>query len=299
MREASQATAGVTARDHGPFRPQLLKWVGNKQKFAHEIISFLPDRFGAYHEPFIGAGGVMATLDPAGHGGLRAYGSDVFAPLVEIWQKLAADPEGLKAWYAERWHFHQAGERVAQYEAIKAAYNARPNGADLLFLCRACYGGVVRFRRADGHMSTPCGPHAPIAPRSFAQRVDLWHARLRGAQFDRLDYREAMARARPGDVIYCDPPYAFSQAILYGAQDFRLEALFEAIAACKARGVHVALSIDGTKKSGGFYCDIPLPPGLFERELLVNVGRSMLRRFQMAGRTLEEEEVRDRLLLTY
>ena len=59
------------------------------------------------------------------------------------------------------------------------------------------------------------------------------------------------------------------------------------------------LSIDGTKKSGDVYCDVPLPDGLFEHELLVNVGRSMLRRFQMGGQTLEAEEVRDRLLLTY
>jgi DNA adenine methylase len=61
----------------------------------------------------------------------------------------------------------------------------------------------------------------------------------------------------------------------------------------------VALSIDGTKKSGGTYCDLPLPEGLFEREIMLHVGRSMLRRFQMGGQTMEAEEVRDRLLLTY
>ena len=35
-----------------PFKTQLLKWVGSKQKFAHEIIAHLPRDFGAYHEPF-------------------------------------------------------------------------------------------------------------------------------------------------------------------------------------------------------------------------------------------------------
>jgi DNA adenine methylase len=277
-----------------PFRSQLLKWIGNKQKFAHEIISHLPKDGGTYFEPFIGAGGVMAALAPD-----RAVGSDVFAPLVEIWQTLASDPEELKRWYADRWRIYHSGDRVVQYETIKASYNARPNGADLLFLCRACYGGVVRFRKRDGYMSTPCGPHKPISPESFAQRTDVWHQRMKGARFKRLDYREAMTQAVAGDVIYCDPPYSFSQAILYGAQDFRLDDLFGAIAECKARGVRVALSIDGTKKSGDFYCDIKVPEGLFEQELLVNVGRSMLRRFQMGGQTLEEEEVKDRLLLTY
>lgn len=67
----------------------------------------------------------------------------------------------------------------------------------------------------------------------------------------------------------------------------------------KARGVYVALSIDGTKRSGSHICRLPIPGGLFEREVLVNCGRSMLRRLQMGGRTLEGEVVADRLLLTY
>ena len=277
-----------------PFKTQLLKWIGNKQKFAHEIISFFPAQYGTYYEPFIGAGGIMASLIPK-----RAVGSDVFAPLIEIWQTLSEDPETLKRWYAERWETYYAGDRVEQYEKIKASYNAGPNGADLLFLCRACYGGVVRFRKSDGYMSTPIGAHKPIHPRSFAQRADIWSHRMKGALFERLDYAKAMARAEPGDMVYCDPPYSFSQAILYGAQDFSLEHLFEVIADCKRRGVYVALSIDGTKKSGDFYCDIKMPDGLFEHEILVNLGRSMLRRFQMGGQSLETEEVKDRLLLTY
>ena len=71
------------------------------------------------------------------------------------------------------------------------------------------------------------------------------------------------------------------------------------IGRCKSRGVSVALSIDGTKRSGQYLCDLPIPKGLFESEAYVNCGRSMLRRFQMGGQTLETEVVADRLLLTY
>ncbi len=277
-----------------PFKTQLLKWIGSKQKFAHQIVAHLPADYATYHEPFLGAGGVLATLAPR-----RAFASDAFGPLVEIWQKLSAEPETVKHWYATRFQLYHQGDRVAAYEAIKARFNAAPNGADFLFLTRSCYGGVVRFRKSDGHMSTPCGPHLPIAPQSFARRVDLWHARLQGTQFDQLDYRAAMERAEPGDVVYCDPPYSHSQTILYGAQSFHLPDLFDAIAKAKARGVRVALSIDGTKKSGDILCDLPIPEALFAREVMVSLGRSMLRRFQMAGQTLEAEAVTDRLLLTY
>jgi DNA adenine methylase len=286
---------GATVRSQAaPFKTQLLKWIGTKQRVAQRIIAEFPRDFGVYHEPFIGAGGVMAQLAPG-----RAFGSDIFPPLVEIWQTLSDDPARLQHWYGERWEACQKDDPVAGYERIKAAYNARPNGADLLYLCRACYGGVVRFRKSDGHMSTPCGPHRPISPRSFAARVALWHGRMAGARFDCLDFAAAMERAGPGDLVYCDPPYSHSQTILYGAQAFQLDRLFTAIADCKARGVRVALSLDGDKKSGDQACDIAVPPGLFEQELLLDLGRSMLRRFQMGGQTLEAEGVRDRLLLTW
>lgn len=277
-----------------PFKTQLLKWVGNKQRFAHEIASLFPATFKTYREPFLGSGAVMATLAPA-----RACGSDCFRPLIEIWNTLIANPKLLVTWYSTRWRQVMSGDKVEAYEAIKASYNASPNAADLLFICRSCYGGVVRFRKQDGYISTPCGVHTPISPESFAQRVEVWRRRIAGATFHHSDYRDAMARAEAGDIVYCDPPYSGSQAILYGAQSFRLEELLEMIDNCKRRGVHVALSIDGTKRSGDHLCDLPIPDGLFEREVLVNCGRSMLKRFQMNGRSLEDYEVADRLLLTY
>ncbi|MCH8054803.1 MAG: DNA adenine methylase [Deltaproteobacteria bacterium] len=277
-----------------PFTSQLLKWVGNKQRVAHKIAAYFPQEFGTYFEPFIGSGGVLATLAPN-----RAIASDSFRPLVEIWQTLKDSPETLKRWYAERWDLMRNGDKVEMYEKIKASYNASPNGADLLFLCRSCYGGVVRFRQADGYISTPCGVHDPISPKSFAQRVDVWHRRTKGTAFYHIEFVEAMQLAEAGDMIYCDPPYSHTQAILYGAQSFSLLKLFEAIARCKARGVNIAVSIDGSKRSGNLVCELPIPDDLFEREVFIDCGRSMLRRFQMNGQTLEGEVVADRLLLTY
>lgn len=277
-----------------PFRTQLLKWVGNKQKQADSIIGFFPSRFGSYFEPFLGSGGVLGVLAPA-----RAIASDNFAPLVQIWHTLREDKDKLKKQYADRHALIAEMGKKAAYEQVLSSYNRMPNGADLLFLCRACYGGVVRFRKSDGYMSTPVGAHDPISPESFGRRVDIWYARTQGTRFLHLDFADAMDQAMRGDLVYCDPPYSDSQAILYGAQAFSLRRLFDSIARCKARGVYVALSIDGTKYSGRKLCEVAVPEGLFEREAFVNVGRSMLKRFQMDGRSLEGHEVHDRLLLTY
>lgn len=277
-----------------PFKTQLLKWVGNKQKVAHEIAAYFPTDYRSYHEPFLGSGGVLATFAPH-----RAIGADVFPPLVEIWSTLRQDPDLLVRWYRSRWERMARGDKVEIYEQIKAAYNKRPNGADLLFLCRSCYGGVVRFRQSDGYMSTPCGVHHPIPPEAFERRVGEWRRRIGHAEFLCMDFEESLDAARTGDIVYCDPPYAHSQSILYGAQAFSLDRLWSAIDRCKRRGVAVALSIDGTKRSGRHTCDLEIPSDLFAREVFISCGRSMLRRFQMIGQSLEGEVVADRLLLTY
>ena len=71
------------------------------------------------------------------------------------------------------------------------------------------------------------------------------------------------------------------------------------IEVAKWRGVFVALSLDASRKSGCVNCSYDIPSGLFAREVAVNCGRSMLKRFQMGGQTLEQDVVTDRLLLTH
>ena len=288
---ANESTNGITVQ---PFKTQLLKWIGNKQRFAHEIVSYFPKDIKTYYEPFIGSGAVLGTLSPS-----VGVGSDAFLPLIEIWRTLKENPDELIQWYSSRHRKLKKQEKKDVYEDVKASYNKSPNGADLLFLCRACYGGVVRFRKADGYMSTPCGVHQPMSVESFAERVTIWNRRCSNTTFVHGDFSEVMSKAKKGDLIYCDPPYVDSQAIIYGAQSFSLARLFESIERSKSKGVRVALSIDGTKRSGDKICNVPIPDGLFETEAIVNCGRSMLRRFQMAGQTLEGEVVSDRLLLTY
>ena len=92
-----------------PFKQQLLKWIGNKQRFAHEIGAFFPDRFGTYFEPFLGSGAVLGTTMPH-----RALGSDCFAPLVGIWHALKADPELLTTWRRNISESPDSGQRVTR-----------------------------------------------------------------------------------------------------------------------------------------------------------------------------------------
>jgi len=239
---------------YSPPKRQLLKWVGNKQKFAVEITKHFPSHFYRYYEPFLGSAAILATLAPA-----YGLGSDTFKPLIEIWKTLISNPKELIEWYhSRRSRIDRSSSKEEVYESVLASYNSNPNGPDFLFLSRTCYGGIIRFRKSDGHMSTPCGVHEPISVARFEARVNEWSQRLKGMQFEHCDYKESFNLAKKGDLIYCDPPYLNSQSILYGAQDFNFNELIEEIDKAKLRGVKVALSIDGHKKSGNLIVDLSI-----------------------------------------
>lgn len=281
--------------------PALLKWIGNKQRFAAMIVSHMPDTFHDYYEPFLGSGAVMAELlsqdarRPLPRFG-RAYGSDILPFLIDIFQIVKDRPDALSDYYAEEISAYY-GDPDGQYLRIRDRFNQDHNAFDFCLLSRTCYSGVIRFRRADGYMSTPRGPHRPIAPETFRRRVSLWSDLLRRADFRAESFETAMNRAQPGDVVYCDPPYPNSQSIIYGAQEFDLGQLWNSVAACRGRGVFVMLSISGTGTGG--QAPVEIPAGLFEREVPVNCGISMIDRLRSADRGTPGEMVQDRLLLTW
>ena len=245
-----------------------------------------------FYEPFVGTGAVLATLQPD-----KAVASDTLEPLIDFWHQLQTSPDALIAHYEKNWEAYQK-DRKRAYENAKARYNDAPNPFDLMFISRTCYGGVIRFTK-EHKISTPIGPHNPIKPDSFAERVHDWRNRVQNCEFVHADYKDVIAKASKGDLIYCDPPYTDSQTILYGAQMFVFSELLEAIDLAKKRGAMIALSIDGDKKSGKKEIDLGIPDDLFEHEMFVDCGHSMLRRFQKGGETMEGEKVRDRLLLTW
>ena len=283
--------------------PALLKWIGNKQRFAEEIISYMPDEFNNYYEPFLGSGAVLAQLLNSDKNELfpkfnHAYGSDILPFLVDIFSLVKNNPHELTDYYTrEITEYYDNPD--TKYLEIRDRFNNTQNSLDFCLLSRTCYSGVIRFRKSDGFMSTPRGPHNPIKPETFTKRVEVWSSLLEKASFDVMSYTEAMDRAGMGDVVYCDPPYTHSQSIIYGAQDFDINILWKKIEECKSRGAKVILSINGMRDSKKKDISITPPEGLFERSLLVNCGTSMIDRLQNSGKKMKNKKVNDQLLLTW
>jgi DNA adenine methylase len=273
-------------------RGQLLKWVGNKFRYADVIAQYLPAELGTYYEPFVGTGAVLATVAPD-----HAIAGDALPTLIELLRMVQSESDSLIQHYdTARKEILRGGRPV--YERIKSRYNGNPNPEDLLVLSRTCYGGVMRFTRA-GIISTPMGPHAPMPADKLARYMSDWQTRLQGTTFVRQGFETTMSMASTGDTVYCDPPYLHGQTILYGAQSFKLAQLWEAAVSAVDRGVRVAVSLDGWRKSGKKLIDLNVPPELFSREVLIERGGCMLRRFQMNGSDMAYEKVADRLLLSW
>lgn len=289
--------------------PQLLKWVGNKHRFAQQIISYMPENINNYYEPFLGSGAILGTLAQQNFEELvpkvqvaNFIGSDELEPLIEIFNYVHSDPKLLIDRYNYwRQQIADGYDKKDVYDRALGSFNQHQNGLDFAFVTRASFSGIVRFRKSDHYMSTPVGAHTPISTDTFSERVSIWHSVLNGvnSEFIHSNYLEIMNNAQEGDLVYCDPPYGNSQGILYGAQGFSFEELLTAIQACKNRGVKVMLSYNGLTKSRKVDTRPKLPDGLFERVAEIDVGISMVNRLQNKGKEMLNESVSDLLLMTW
>jgi DNA adenine methylase len=271
-----------------PPKNQLLKWIGNKHRFSKQIVGFFPNKINCFFEPFLGSGSIIATLAPN-----KGIGSDIYSPLMEIWDTLSKDPKKLIFWYEERINLLKRNGQKESYTIIRDSFNKQPNGADFLFLTRTCYGGVIRFRKEDGKFSTPCGIHYPLSVEKFGERVFEWHSRLKNSSFLCSDYKNIFDMAHKNDFIYCDPPYFNSQKIVYGSHQFNFQNLINEIDSLKTRGVRVALSIDSHKST----LNIEIPSSLFPTQIDIVCGPPLLTRLQKKSNQVKV--IIDKLWLTY
>ena len=129
-------------------------------------------------------------------------------------------------------------------------------------------------------------------PDRFAKLVGKWTVRLgTTTTFSCADFEEAVAKAKAGDFVYMDPPYAGStnryQANLDSAK------LRRVLTSLNERGVKWALSFDGFR--GEVDLREHLPSELFVRHMLLDAGHSRVKRV-LSGSV---EQVRESLYLNY
>ena len=250
----------TTARNAA--RP-FLKWAGGKRQLLPQLRRFYPERFRAYHEPFLGSGAVFFDLAAAGRlRGRRVRLTDVNADLIGCWLQVRDAPEAV----IERLRTLESGYNAAPEEhyyrvrdgEFNPARRCIPRRADaytpdlaamLIYLNRTGYNGLFRLN-SKGMFNVPRGRYVNprICDADNLGRVAATLSEL-AAAIDYQPYRQVLHAAGRGDFIYFDPPYAplsatarFTSYTAGGFTSADQRQLQQVVVELAERGCHVLLS---------------------------------------------------------
>lgn len=189
-------------RDHSDMRSKsYVKWVGDKTKLTSAIGDRLPTAYGDYIEPFVGGGSLFFETLPG-----CALLADANERLVRTHVAVRDEPEKvialLSAYRNEPDFFELMRKRSQSIDAESDAEVA----AWMIFLSKTAHGGLYRVNSSNGY-NVPFGKRK--APHICnTDRIRTCSAALQAASIECASFETTMLRAREGDFVYCDPPYA-------------------------------------------------------------------------------------------
>lgn len=178
----------------------FLKWAGNKFAIIQRIKDVLPAG-NRLIEPFAGSAAVFLNTDFS-----EAILSDINPDLINLYQHLKDEGDAFIDYCAK--FFVPEVNNAEQYYEFRQAFNGAPDArmkaALFLYFNRHGYNGLCRYNN-KGEFNVPFGKYTkPYFPR---EEMQAFHEKIQGAQLLHQDFISSMEMARPGDVIYCDPPY--------------------------------------------------------------------------------------------
>jgi len=212
--------------------------------------------FRAYHEPFLGGAALFFELFRQGRTRDAVFLSDVNDRLMEAYRGVATDVESVIRHLRDHAERHGRDHYYATRESIPDTLAGR--AARLIYLNRTCFNGLYR-ENSRGLFNVPMGRYRnPTICDEDALRAAsaaLARAHLRTGSFEVV-----LEQARPGDLVYFDPPYvplsktaSFTDYAAGGFSDVDQARLAEVFAELASRGVHGMLSNSGTEAVRALY----------------------------------------------
>jgi DNA adenine methylase len=249
----------------------VLKWAGGKRQLLPQLRRYYPRAFGAYLEPFLGSAAVFFDLQNS----RRLDGRDVVLAdssrdLIGCYQAIRDGVEDVIEILERLSREHQRRGEACYYEVRDERFNPARRAANgsygpelaamLIYLNRTGYNGLFRVN-ARGDFNVPAGRYA--RPRICdAANLRAVSSVLRSGRvtLERAPFRDSLSRARAGDFVYLDPPYApltrTARFTAYTSDPFDTAAqreLREAVLDLAGRGVHVVLSNSAADEVRGLY----------------------------------------------
>lgn len=180
----------------------FLKWAGGKYRCLQHILSSFP-KANRLIEPFVGSGVIFMNTD------YRQYFlADTNADLISLFQQVQTEGESFIR--ACETFFSVENNQSERYYAHRALFN-QTNDVHLraylfLYLNRHGYNGLCRYNQ-QGQYNVPFGRYKkPYFPHK--ELCQFHEKSQKSTVFKQADFHETFAQAKPGDLIYCDPPYA-------------------------------------------------------------------------------------------
>ena len=179
----------------------------------------------------------------------RSALSDLNPELVVTYTLLRDDVDGLIAQLGE--HYYDKDHYYAVRAQQPADLTDVERAARFIFLNRTCFNGLHRVNQR-GQFNVPFGKYAnpTICDEDGLRRAS---AALQGVELRHEGFEGVVARARPGDFVYFDPPYepltktasftAYTAGGFGGDAQGGLRAVVDAL---DAKGVRVMLSNSDT-----------------------------------------------------
>lgn len=183
-----------------PVLVPFLKWPGGKRWLVGNYTDLMPEKYGTYIEPFLGAGSVYFHLKPK-----VALLGDVNDDLVNAYRAIKDNwstvESSLK--YRQRRHSKDA-DGYYYWLRDRTPSDTAQKASRLIYLNRTCFNGIYRVNRR-GEFNVPRGSKdkVVIETDNFRAMSDL----LQGAELVAGDFEPLVDRAGRNDFVFCDPPY--------------------------------------------------------------------------------------------
>jgi DNA adenine methylase len=193
----------------------ILRWAGNKNKIAHEIFQktgIKPEQFNNFYEPFCGALG--ATLNLLNNGYLQnkqVYLNDKNAEIINLYSNLRTNLRNILNEYA-LFNNSEADYYTIRNEDKLPSFGSRTpyyKNARTIYLNSLCFNGLYRVNPKN-QFNVPYGD--PKSKKNIhditkLQNIQNFAQTIQPFNFSAIDYVSFIQQAKPGDLIYCDPPY--------------------------------------------------------------------------------------------
>ncbi len=162
--------------------------------------ALLPDEYGTYIEPFLGAGSVYFHMLPE-----RALLGDINTDLINAYQSIKNDWQSLENSLKYRQRRHRANAD-GYYYWLRGQTPSNPfqRASRLIYLNRTCFNGIYRVNR-QGQFNVPRGDKKKVVIET--DDFEAMSKLLASAELISGDFEALVNRARENDFVFCDPPY--------------------------------------------------------------------------------------------